>query len=172
VAEEEGLTDAIDVHIGTLGKALGSFGAYVAGSRTLVEMLVNRARSFIFTTGLPPGVAAAAQAAIAVVRADPSLGRELLRRSRALGERLRAAGLAVSHLDSQILPIMIGTAENAVEAARRVLDRGAYVAAIRPPTVPRGTSRLRLSLMATHTDEDVDLVAAALVDAVGAVMKR
>jgi 7-keto-8-aminopelargonate synthetase-like enzyme len=135
-------------------------------------MLVNRARSFIFTTALPPAVAAAARAAIAIVRAEPSLGRELRNRSRALGERLRAGGLAVSHLDSQILPIVIGSAEDAVEVARRVLDRGAYVAAIRPPTVPRGTSRLRLSMMATHTDEDLEFVAAALSDSVGEVMNR
>jgi 8-amino-7-oxononanoate synthase len=172
IAADEGLTEAIDVHLGTLGKALGSFGAYVAGTRTLIDLLVNRARSFIFTTGLPPAVAAAARAAIGIVWREPELGRRLLARSRALGEALRSDGLDVPHVDSQILPILIGRAEDAVEVARRVLDSGAYIAAIRPPTVPAGTSRLRLSMMATHTDEDVDLVRRAVTDAVRAVKSR
>jgi 8-amino-7-oxononanoate synthase len=164
VVAEEGLIDAVDVHMGTLGKALGSFGAYVAGSRTLIELLVNRARSFIFTTGLPPAAAAAARAAIEIVGREPERARGLLARARTLGQRLRDGGLAVPHLDSQILPVLIGGAAEAVEVASRVLERGAYVAAIRPPTVPEGTSRLRLSLMATHSDQDVDLVANALID--------
>jgi 7-keto-8-aminopelargonate synthetase-like enzyme len=135
----------------------------------LIDLLVNRARSFIFTTGLPPAAAAAARAAIAVTQREPELRQGLLARSRALGEGLRSAGLRVPHLDSQILPILIGSAENAIEVATRVLERGAYVAAIRPPTVPAGTSRLRLSMMATHTREDVEIVSRALVDGVRAV---
>jgi 8-amino-7-oxononanoate synthase len=164
---EDGLTGLVDIQIGTLGKALGSFGAYVAGSRRLIDLLVNRARSFIFTTALPPSVAAAAQAAIELVAREPERARSLLARARSLGERLRARGLAIPHLDSQILPVLVGSADDAVRVAASVLERGAYVAAIRPPTVPPGTSRLRLSLMATHDQEDIDLVADALVAAFG-----
>lgn len=158
-----GLTDRVDIHMGTLGKAIGSFGAYVAGSRRLVDHLVNRARSFIFTTGLPPAAAAAASAALDVIAREPGRAAGLLSRARALGEKLRAAGLDVPNVDSQILPVMVGDAREAVAAASRLLDRGYYVAAIRPPTVPPGTSRLRLSLMATHTREQIDGVAGELV---------
>jgi len=166
VVAEEGLSDAVDVHVGTLGKALGSFGAYVAGSRALIDLLVNRARSFIFTTALPPACAAAAQAAIEIVQREPHLGSALLARARTFGERLRASGLSVPHLDSHILPILIGSAPEAVATAARLLERGVYVAAIRPPTVPPGTSRLRLSLMATHGDADLAAAHDALVQCV------
>jgi 8-amino-7-oxononanoate synthase len=157
-----GLTSRVDVHMGTLGKALGSFGAYVAGSRRLVDHLVNRARSFIFTTGLPPSAAAAAAAALEVIAREPERATRLLQAARSLGERLRAAGLDVPNVDSQILPVMVGDARRAVAAAERLLERGYYVAAIRPPTVPPGTSRLRLSLMATHRPEHVDGIAREL----------
>lgn len=159
-----GITSRVDIHMGTLGKALGSFGAYVAGSRRLVDHLVNRARSFIFTTGLPPSAVAAAGAALDVIAREPERAEGLLQRARALGEELRKAGLDVPNVDSQILPVMVGDARAAVAAATQLLDRGFYVAAIRPPTVPPGTSRLRLSLMATHTTAHIDGVAAQLVD--------
>lgn len=168
LAAELGVTERVDVHVGTLGKALGSFGAYVAGSSALIELLVNRARPFIFTTGLAPASAAAAAAAIGVVERQPELARGLLERSAALGKRLRSAGLTVPHVESQILPILIGEAERAVATASRLLDAGVYVAAIRPPTVPRGTSRLRVSLMATHADEDIATAEREIVSAVRA----
>lgn len=161
---ELGLTSRVDVHMGTLGKALGSFGAYVAGSRTLVDHLVNRARPFIFTTGLPPSAVAAADAALDVIAREPGRAAGLLARARALGHVLRSAGVDVPTADSQILPVLVGDARRAVEAAERLLERGYYVAAIRPPTVPEGTSRLRLSLMATHTEEQIAGAARELVD--------
>jgi 8-amino-7-oxononanoate synthase len=172
VAAELGLTDVIDVHIGTLGKALASFGAYVAGSGALIDLLVNRARPFIFTTGLPPSAAAAAGAAIDVVEREPERARDLLARARALAARLREAGLQIPCADSQILPVLVGEADDAVAVMRRLLEAGVYVAAIRPPTVAPGTSRLRVSLMATHTDEQIgraaDAIIAAMRDVVGA----
>jgi glycine C-acetyltransferase len=161
-----GLTQRVTVHVGTLGKALGSFGAYVAGSSPLIELLINRARPFIFTTALAPACAAAASAAIDVIESNPSLPSGLLKRSAALGLALREAGLHVPHVDSQILPILIGDASHAVEAASRLLDAGVYVAAIRPPTVPSGTSRLRVSLMATHTDDDIQTAEREIVRAI------
>jgi 8-amino-7-oxononanoate synthase len=166
LAAECGVTDRVAVHVGTLGKALGSFGAYVAGSRRLIDLLVNRARPFIFTTGLPPACAAAARAAIEIVEREPERGRDLLTRAAGLGNELRAAGLSVPHVDSQILPVLIGEAERAVRIGTRLLDQGVYVAAIRPPTVPPGTSRLRVSLMATHSDADIATAASAIVSAV------
>ncbi len=168
VAAELGLGDSVDIHMGTLGKALGSFGAYVAGSRALIDHLINRARSFIFSTGLPPSAAAAAEAAIAILQREPDLGLGLRRRARDLGLRLRRAGIAVTNLDSQILPILIGDARATVAVAEALLERGYYVAAIRPPTVPEGTSRLRLSLMATHDDAQIGGVERALVELLAA----
>ena len=147
----------IDIHMGTLGKALGSFGAYVAGPAELVDTLINKARSFIFTTGLPPSAAAAAMAALDVVEREPERATGLLERAGRLGRSLRSEGLVVGHLDSQILPVMVGEPELAVALADELLERGLYVAAIRPPTVPEGSSRLRLSLMATHSDEQIEL---------------
>jgi 8-amino-7-oxononanoate synthase len=166
LADELGLTGEIDVHVGTLGKALGSFGAYVAGSRRLVDWLVNKARPFIFTTGLPPAAVAAAGAAIRICEREPERAAGLRRRVRALGERLRAAGLDVPHAQSQILPVWIGESERTVAVMRALLEQGIYVAAIRPPTVPRGTSRLRLSVMATHDEAQLDTVANALIQCV------
>lgn len=161
LVEELGLHDAVDVQIGTLGKALGSFGAYAAGSKTLVDWLVNRARSFVFTTGLPPASAAAARAAIGICRREPERAAGLRRRARELGDRLRRSGWSVPPVESPILPVVVGSSDRAMELTRRLLERDIYVAGIRPPTVPEGTSRLRLSLMATHTDEQLDRVARA-----------
>jgi 8-amino-7-oxononanoate synthase len=163
---ELGLGDRVDIHVGTLGKALASFGAYVAGSSDLIHLLVNKARAFIFTTGLPPAVAATAGAAIDVISREPERARGLRERAKRLGELLRDAGLDLPNLDSQILPVLIGPADKTVNIANRLLENGVYVAAIRPPTVPRGTSRLRVSLMATHTEQDITLAARAIIDAV------
>ena len=163
---ELGLGDRVDIHVGTLGKALASFGAYVAGSADLIHLLVNKARAFIFTTGLPPAVAAAAGAAIDVISREPERARGLRERAKRLGELLRDAGLDLPNLDSQILPVLIGPADKTVDIAKRLLANGVYVAAIRPPTVPRDTSRLRVSLMATHTEQDIALAARAIIESV------
>ncbi len=172
LAAELGLTRDIDVHVGTLGKALGSAGAYVAGSRALVDLLVNRARPFIYSTGLPPASAAAALAAIEVCEREPDRATGLRQRVKDFAVRLRTAGLSVPAGDSQILPVrvsapFVGDGEDARRASwamQALLDRGIYVAAIRPPTVPAGTSRLRLSVMATHSQTDLDTVADSLIE--------
>ena len=127
--------------------------------------MVNRARPFIFTTALPPASAAAARAAIEVVQREPERARGLLERAALLGTELRRAGLRVPHVDSQIVPVLVGEADRAVAVGSRLLDEGVYVAAIRPPTVPTGTSRLRVSLMATHTDADIATATRAIVSA-------
>ena len=167
LVEELGLADSVDVRVGTLGKALGSFGAYVAGSRELVDLLINRARSFIFTTGLPPSVVAAAGAAIEICQREPERAAGLRRRVRVIADRLRAAGLAVPEAESQILPVTLGDADRTVACMRDLLERGVYVAAIRPPTVPAGTSRLRFSVMATHSQDQLERAADALIGSLG-----
>ena len=162
LAEALGVTGQVDVHMGTLGKALGSFGAYVAGERRLVDLLVSRARTFIFTTALPPAACGAAHAALDVLRDEPA------RRARlhALAARMKAGlarlGFDVSQVVAPIFPVVLGTEERALAASRALRAHGFFVRAIRPPTVPRGTSRLRVSLTATHSPEQVDAFLGAL----------
>lgn len=132
------------LRVGTLSKMLGSIGGWVAGSRSLIELLVNRARSFIYTTGLSPGAAAAALAALRVYRSPE--GRQLRARLRELVHRVRPGH------PSSIVPIILGEDSAALAAEHTLLARGIYVPAIRPPTVPAGTARLRVALSAAHTD--------------------
>jgi 8-amino-7-oxononanoate synthase len=150
--------------VGTLGKAFGSFGAFVAGDADLVETLIQRARTYIYTTALPVPVAAATLAALEVSAAESWRRVRVL----ALAERFRslaeAAGLPLAASRTPIQPVLVGAADAAVEASRRLLERGHYVAAIRPPTVPAGTSRLRVALSAAHRDADVEDLVAALAD--------
>jgi 8-amino-7-oxononanoate synthase len=147
--------DGVDLlRIGTLSKALGSLGGWVAGSRRWIDLLVNRARPFIFTTGLPPADAAAALAAIEVVRSVE--GAVLLDRLRAHVDRVRPGH------PSPIVPVILGSEQAALAASEHLLDGGLHVPAIRPPTVAPGTSRLRVALSAAHTDHDVDRLAVAL----------
>ena len=159
-----GLTEAVDVQIGTLSKALGSLGGYVAGSAALVDWVINAARTFIYTTALPPSAAAAARAAIAVLGAEPERRDRLWAHATRLREGLTAMGYALGASRSPILPVLVGDAGTAVRLSEALLARGVLVAAIRPPTVPDGTARLRVTPMATHTADDV----AAAIDAFAA----
>jgi 8-amino-7-oxononanoate synthase len=161
-AHELGVADHVDLHLGTFGKAFGAYGAYVAGQAQWLRYLVNAARSFVFTTGLPPAIVAAVAAALDVVRdAD-----ELRLRLHANAGRLRAGvgrlGLDTRGSVSQIVPLVVGENEAAVALARSLEDASVLAVAIRPPTVPVGTARLRFSLTASHTDEQVDLALRAL----------
>ncbi|RII31690.1 MAG: 8-amino-7-oxononanoate synthase [Geobacter sp.] len=156
-AELLGVMGGVDIHMGTFGKALGSFGAYAAVSGELRELLVNRARSFIFSTSLPPAVLAASLAALELV--STAEGNELRHRllSNALRFRdmLAAAGFSVGNGFTQIVPIMCGAADVTMRFSELLLDEGIYVQGIRPPTVPAGACRLRCTVMATHSDEDL-----------------
>lgn len=156
---------APDLVLGTLGKALGSFGGFAAGSRLLRELLVNRARSFIYSTALPPASAAAALAAVEIVAQEPGLGADLLQRAAALSSSLRAAGLQAPAATSQILPVHIGDNRLALRLAEALEARGVLAVAIRPPTVPEGTARLRLSVTLSHRADDLSLAARTIAEA-------
>jgi 8-amino-7-oxononanoate synthase len=162
LSEALGVADRVDVHMGTLGKALGSFGAYVAGSRRLVDWLVSRARTFVFTTALPPAACGAALAALDVVAAEP----ERRERLHGLAARMRAGlerlGFPMAGVVAPIFPVFLEEEERALAASRALRERGFFVRAIRPPTVPRGTSRLRVSLTAGHDAAQVDAFLGAL----------
>jgi len=151
----------------TGGKALGAAGAFIAGSRTLVDWLVQRGRAFVFTTAPPPAVAAALEAAIAVVRQEPERAARALARAARLRARLRAGGLDAPG-ESAIVPVVLGSGDRALAVAAAVREAGYEVRAVRPPTVPEGTARLRLVCHADHGEEDVDGVAEAVLAACAA----
>ncbi len=146
------------VKVGTLSKALGAQGGFVCGSHRLVEYLVNCGRPYIFSTALAPPLAAAAREAVALVRAEPERRRRLL----ALAEKLRDGLGVTGGSRCQIVPVIVGEAAAAVRLSARLEERGLLVPAIRPPSVPEGTSRLRISLTAGHTEEDVRRLLEAL----------
>ncbi len=162
---------APDLVLGTLGKALGSFGGFAAGSRLLRELLVNRARSFIYSTALPPASAAAALAAVEIVSREPGLGADLLQRAAALSSALCAEGFQVPAA-SQILPVPVGDNRRALQLAAKLEAQGVLAVAIRPPTVPEGTARLRLSVTLAHGAEDVSFAARSIAQAAGELSSR
>lgn len=155
--DELGLESAVTVQMGTLGKAFGCFGAYVAGSKALIDYLVNTARTVIFTTALPPPVVAAAAAALTIIESEPERRRAVRRNALRLRAGLRDAGFSVGGAeDAHILPVLIGGERPTMELSRSLLEQGVLAQGIRPPTVPAGTARIRATVMATHTDRDVD----------------
>ena len=149
------------VRVGTLSKTLGALGGFVAASRDVVDLLINRARSYIFSTALTPPDAAAALAALRVVCSAE--GKDLVDRLAASVQRVCDAGLASPAHPSPIVPVIIGAEQAAIEASSKLLTSGLWVPAIRPPTVPLGTSRLRVTLSAAHRDQDVTRLIDALV---------
>jgi 8-amino-7-oxononanoate synthase len=158
---EAGVEDEVDVIVGTLGKALGSYGAFVACDRAMARYLVNAARTFIFSTALPPPAASAAMVALDVLEQDPARVDRLARNSDSLRAALAAEGFDTGGSRTQIVPLVVGDASAAVAMCEAALARGVFAQAIRPPTVPPGTSRLRLAVMATH--REVELRAAARI---------
>jgi 8-amino-7-oxononanoate synthase len=152
--------------VGTLGKAFGSFGAFVAGDAGLVETLIQRARTYIYTTALPVAVAAATRAALAAAQAESWRRTRVLALTRRFRTLAAEAGLPLADSATPIQPVLLGSADAAVGASARLLERGYFVAAIRPPTVPAGTSRLRVALSAAHRDADLEGLVAALADCI------
>ncbi|HVW35184.1 MAG TPA: 8-amino-7-oxononanoate synthase [Acidimicrobiia bacterium] len=156
-----GLEGRVGIVMGTLSKSLGAAGGFIAGSAALCAYLRNRARSFIFDTALPPPTAAAALAALGVLEREPERPVRARRLAGRLATGLRAAGYDVADPAAAVLPVVIGEPEAAMALSARLLDAGVLVTAIRPPSVPPGTSRLRTTVMATHTDAEIDRAAAA-----------
>ncbi len=163
-AEEACVADSVDIWIGTLGKSLGSFGAFVAGSHKLRELLVNTARSFIFSCALAPPQVEAARAALRLVRAEPWRRERLQANGRRLRTRLDAAGISTEPSTSHIVPVIIGDNERTMAVCERLLERGFYAQGIRHPSVPVGTARLRITPMATHEPGDLDALAQAIAE--------
>lgn len=162
-AAERGLQSAVDVSIVTLSKAVGVAGGVACGSRRFCEALVNWGRAYIYSTSVPASVAAAAMAAIEVMRDEPQRQRRVRALAKRVREALRERGLEVVQGDSPIIPVILGEEELAVKASERLREMGLLVWAIRPPTVPRGSSRLRVTLSCEHGDEEVG----RLVEGVG-----
>lgn len=155
-AELKGVEDDVEVSMGTLSKALGGCGGFVAGSAALIDLLRHRARSFVYSTAPPPAACAAAVAALGVARSQPGLRRAVLEKAERLRSGLEALGYDTMGSAYQIVPVLAGGAEEAARLSRGLLDRGILAPAIRPPTVPRGSCRVRLGVMATHSEEDIE----------------
>jgi 8-amino-7-oxononanoate synthase len=162
IAEHFGLEGRITIQMGTFGKALGSFGAFAAGGRDVIDYLINRSRSYIFSTALPPAVCAASIATIQIVDREPWRREALWKNRERLTAGLSALGIAPGNSETPIVPLMIGDAEKAIRAAGALFAGGIFAQAIRPPSVAEGESRIRMTVMATHADEDIDSVLAVL----------
>jgi 8-amino-7-oxononanoate synthase len=150
-----GLEREIDVVVGTLSKALGSYGGFAGCDRVTAEFLVNRARTLIFSTALPPPSLAAALAALRILRDRPEIVERLRSNSHLLRSDLAQQGFAAPHGDTPIIPLIVGDPRDATALCEAALHGGVFAQAIRPPTVPEGTSRLRVVAMASHTEEDL-----------------
>jgi 8-amino-7-oxononanoate synthase len=162
---EAGLEGEIDVVIGTLGKALGSYGAYACASAEMVRYLLNTARSLIFSTAPPPPAVAGALAALELLRERPHRVERLHSNARVLRRALAAEGFPVADSEMQIVPLIVGEEHAAMRLCQEAIEQGVFAQAIRPPTVPGGTSRLRLTVMASHTHSELELAAGVLGDA-------
>ncbi len=158
-----GVDRDVDVVLGTLGKSLGSFGAFVAGSRALRDLLVNTARSFIFSCALAPPQVAAARAALAVMRREPWRRERLAQNADRLRDGLARHGISTAPSTTHILPLVVGDNDATMRLCERLLESGIYAQGIRHPSVPEGTARLRITPMATHRDSEID----RLIDLLG-----
>ncbi len=162
LAEELGLQGKIDIQMGTLSKAAGCFGAYVAGSEILREYLINKSREFIYTTAMPPALAQAARMALQIIQQEDQLRRQLKDNADYLHCQLKVMGFDTMNSTTPIIPVLVKDPLRAVEFSRHLLSKSIFVQAIRPPTVPVNTARLRLTVTAAHTRDDLDQLLNAL----------
>lgn len=160
--EHFGLDSRHILHMGTLSKALGSSGGFIAGSKDFVSYLINTARSFIYTTAPPPAIAAAASAALAIIRQEPQRRERLWRNRDFLHQGLVTMGFQLTATQSPILPILVNDPELGVQMSQRLRAEGVWIPAVRPPTVPKGTSRLRITVTADHSLEHLETALRAL----------
>ena len=155
-AEHFGLEDRVPIQMGTLGKALGSFGAYVTGARDVVRYLLNTCRSYMFSTSLPAAVCAASIAALDVVVSEPWRREKLWDNRKRLAHGLESLGVSTAPSATPILPLLAGSSDQALQASHEAFTQGIFATAIRPPAVPDGSARIRATVMATHSEEDID----------------
>ncbi|WP_057914198.1 8-amino-7-oxononanoate synthase [Peribacillus muralis] len=160
-SEHFGLKGKVDIEMGTLSKAIGAEGGFLAGSRSLIDFILNKARPFIFSTALSPGIVAGALAAVEIIMTEPERREHLQCMSRRLYEELISLGYTVTGGETPILGIICGKPEQATLLSKDLHKYGIYAPAIRPPTVPIGTSRIRLTLMAQHQEPHIDHVICA-----------
>jgi glycine C-acetyltransferase/8-amino-7-oxononanoate synthase len=159
--EHFGLEKRVSLHMGTMGKALGSSGGFLAGTHHAVQYLLHRCRSFMFATAQPPGTAAAALAALRIIEREPERRRRLWDNRQRLFEGLRRLGFSLTASDSPIMPIVIGRADTALRFAEQLLAYDIFAPAVRPPTVPAETSRIRITVTSEHTAAQIDQALAA-----------
>lgn len=155
-AEAAGVEEHVDVVVGTLSKALGGLGGFIAGRHVLIETLINTARPYIYTTALPAPLCAAAMAALEIVRREPARRQKVLSQAQRLRDLLRGRGLDVGGSTTQIVPVIAGYPQQALDLSRRCFEAGFYVPAVRPPSVAPHVSRLRASVLATHDWADLE----------------
>ena len=162
LVEQTGTADGVHVRVGTLSKALGAAGGFVAGNATFIHWLRHKARAWMFSTAHPPAVAAAATRAISLIDKEPERRRDLIDRAADFSGRLRDAGLDIGGAEAQIVPVIVGSPRAAVDLAGRLFDAGFFVPAIRPPSVPTEKSLVRVSLSWLHHPRDLTRLAEAL----------
>ncbi|MCA0756273.1 8-amino-7-oxononanoate synthase [Paenibacillus sp. N4] len=155
LAHRLGISSEVDIHMGTFSKAFGVYGAYVSGSTTLIRWLLNTARPLIYSTGLPPAVVSGVSKALDLIQNEPQRRERLLASAKLFRALLSEAGLAVAAGDSPIIPVMAGDSAASLRFSDALAGEGIAAAAIRPPTVPEGTARIRFSLSASHTEADL-----------------
>lgn len=154
--EHFNLEGKIDIQMGTLSKAVGSFGAYICGSRAMIDVLINSARSFIYTTGMPPAIAAASLEGLQIIEKDKNARQRLWSNTDYVVKHLRSSGWNLLDSATPIIPLMVKDDDVAIEFSRRLFEEDIMISAIRPPTVPKYTARLRMTIMTTHTSSDLD----------------
>ncbi|MCB9771456.1 MAG: 8-amino-7-oxononanoate synthase [Candidatus Omnitrophica bacterium] len=153
--EHFALEGQVDIQMGTFSKAVGSFGAYCCGSKKLIDFLINKARSFIYTTGLPPSIAAASLKGIEIIESEPDRRQALWENTNFVQRALKSLGFNTLNTNTPIIPIQVKDAQLSVNFSEKLFEAGIFVSAIRPPTVPVNSARLRVTLMATHTQDDL-----------------
>lgn len=163
LVRELGLEPLVNIALGTLSKAFGGYGGFVTCSKSVRAFLINHARSFIYSTALPPPVVAAALGALQVIEGSRDLGAQLVNNASAFRNRLEEAGLNTGNSASQIIPIMVGKNSKALAISQKLREHSIIGVAIRPPTVPRGTARIRLSVTLAHRREDLEYVAQVII---------
>jgi 8-amino-7-oxononanoate synthase len=165
-AAEAGVNDSIDVTVVTLSKALGVQGGAVCGSERFCDAVVNFGRAYIYSTSVSPAIAAAASAAVGVLRAEPQRRERVREMALRVRREAKRIGLSLPEGDSPIVPVIVGSEARAMEAANLLCERGILTIAVRPPTVPRGQSRLRITVSSEHTAAEID----QLIEALGAIV--